>query len=167
MPSERRDPTPVELRTLAREFEDLQHRMMDIHDQLQSTEETRHLSFRLDTAVGDVRGVRAALEETAGGLARTRIARDPRLCQVPWGVCPEHGNTLRSSGGRAWCIVCSREWGYDRLGTACREPVTHEVIDQTGATVLFCTGHARDAEKRLDGATVTPLPKGHEGGGRD
>jgi hypothetical protein len=31
---------------------------------------------------------------------------------VLWGVCPEHGGTLKSSGGRAWCtdLACLNAW---------------------------------------------------------
>lgn len=37
-------------------------------------------------------------------------------CLIPWGVWPELGNTLTTTGGRTWCraIGCGRRWNYDR-----------------------------------------------------
>ncbi|MFJ9810705.1 hypothetical protein ACIRTB_21005 [Streptomyces sp. NPDC101158] len=160
MADEHRDPTPAELRALAADVEGLEQRILDVRARLRANEETRDTAFRLDDAAENVRRGREALELTVGDLIRTRTARDPKLCGVPWGVCPEHGNTLRGSGGRTWCTdpACSRSWGYDKLGTACGEPVTHTVTDAAGASFLACRGHAMDAEKRLEGGTVTALP---------
>ncbi len=79
----------------------LQGRINDIQERLRTSEETRHTAFRLDDAAGWVARAGDALGETASDLARTRVAPDPKLCDVPWGVCLEHGNTLRGTGGRA------------------------------------------------------------------
>ncbi|MFC7639602.1 hypothetical protein ACFQWA_27895 [Streptomyces thermogriseus] len=84
-------------------------------------------------------------------------------------MCPEHGNTLQATGGRAWCTasLCPREWGYDRLSNPCTEPATYKITDQKGAVALFCDGHAMDASKNLEGATTTPLEPEAEDGGHD
>jgi hypothetical protein len=78
---------------------------------------------------------------------------------VPWGACPEHGATLRSTAGRCWCTAsgCLRRWFQDRLGEPCAEPVTHRVIDADGDRLDLCDGHAIDARTRIIGATVSPL----------
>ncbi len=73
------------------------------------------------------------LLETADDLAR--LAAVPAgACGIGWGVCPDHGNTLTTSGGRTWCRTpgCGRTWGYDRVSTPCAEPVTHTVLDAGG-----------------------------------
>jgi hypothetical protein len=40
------------------------------------------------------------------------LAADTTRCAARWGVCPEHGNTLCSSGERTWCARpgCGRTW---------------------------------------------------------
>ncbi|MGW1807194.1 hypothetical protein [Streptomyces sp. NPDC002078] len=153
------EPTPAELRALMAEATALQGRITDIQERLRASEETRHTTFRLDDAAGRVAQAAEALGETASDLARTRVARDPKLCDVPWGVCPEHGNTLRGTGGRTWCTdpTCTRSWDYDRLGNACGEPATHTITDAEGETIRACDGHAKDAANRLDGAVITAL----------
>lgn len=87
------------------------------------------------------------------------MAADPGLCGVPWGVCPDHGNTLRSSGGESWCKTpgCGRRWSYDRLGVPCTDPVAAIVTDAAGETRRWCLGHTRDAERALIGAAVQYL----------
>lgn len=119
--------------------------------------------FRLSDAAGQFRQAAAAVEETAGDLAR--IAAVPsHACPIGWGVCPDHGNTLTGSGGRAWCraAVCARRWGYDRLGSPCAEPVTHRVTDAEGTVNEVCDRHAIDCRERLIGATVTRLTRPEE-----
>ncbi|MEV6179971.1 hypothetical protein [Streptomyces sp. NPDC052015] len=158
-PAESGEPTPAELRALMAEATALQGRINDVQERLRASEETRHTAFRLDDAAGRVAQAGEALGETASDLARTRAARDPKLCDVPWGVCPDHGNTLRGSGGRAWCTdpTCGRSWDYDRLGNACAEPATHTVTDAEGGTMRTCDGHTKDVANRLDGAVITAL----------
>jgi hypothetical protein len=75
---------------------------------------------------------------------------------VPWGVCPEHGNTLTSTSGKTSCRVvgCSRTWDYDRVGLPCIEPSRWTVTDQTGNASVTCDGHALDARKCLEGARI-------------
>jgi hypothetical protein len=60
---------------------------------------------------------------------------------VPWGACPEHGATLRSTAGRCWCTTpgCLRRWFHDRLAEPCAEPVTHRVIDAEGDRSISAT----------------------------
>ncbi|GAA2770397.1 hypothetical protein XF35_39545 [Streptomyces platensis subsp. clarensis] len=160
MSDEQQEPTPAELRMLAAQTEALEQRIAEIQDRLRASEETRDTAFRLADAAENMRRGRDALELTVADLARIRTRRDPRLCGVPWGVCPEHGNTLRGSGGRAWCTDpgCTRSWGYDKLGTTCGEPVTHTITDAAGTSFPACRGHAMDAEQRLEGGTVVELP---------
>ncbi|MFG2334287.1 hypothetical protein ACGFMM_32450 [Streptomyces sp. NPDC048604] len=161
MGGEQQEPTPAELRVLAAEAEVLEQRILHATARLHASDETRDTAFRLGDAAENVRRGREALELTVADLARARTARDPKLCGVPWGVCPEHGSTLRSSGGRAWCRAagCQRSWGYYRLGTACGEPVAHKVTDAAGGSFLACFGHTLDAEKRLEGGTIEPCPR--------
>ncbi|MEU4675090.1 hypothetical protein AB0F91_45920 [Amycolatopsis sp. NPDC023774] len=81
---------------------------------------------------------------------------------MPWGACPEHGTTLRSSGGRSSCIApgCGRSWNYDRLEVPCGEPIAATVTDADGETRSYCRGHARGAERKVLGATVRYLNPG-------
>ena len=66
-------------------------------------------------------------------------------CMVPWGCCPDHGATIRSSGGRSWCRKpgCGRSWDYGRGEQPCEELVTRTIRDSTGAEIKVCEGHAR------------------------
>ncbi len=107
----------------------------------------------------------AALEKTAGDLGRWRTSQDSGLCGVPWGVCPDHGSSLRGSGGRSWCEYpgCGKEWECDRVGSPCIEPVTYLVTDVEGGELLVCGGHALTAMERLEGATLTALRAGRPG----
>ena len=156
------EPTPADLRALMTEADSLQQRILDVHRQLTARDDIRHTAFRLEDAAGEVRQVREALGATASELARTRAVRDGTVCAVPWGVCPEHGNTLRSTGGTTRCtqLGCPRFWRYDRLGVPCGEPLTHRITDETGESFLSCRAHAADATERLVGGTVTPLAEG-------
>jgi hypothetical protein len=72
------------------------------------------------------------------------------------GVCPKHGNTLISTGGKTCCrvIECGRTWSYDRVGLPCIEPAQWRVTDKHGDALVTCDGHALDARKRLEGARV-------------
>ncbi|MFD7867816.1 hypothetical protein [Streptomyces sp. NPDC059783] len=159
------EPTPADIRALIADADTLQERIRAIEQQLRSSEETRHSVFRLADAAGRLTDVSEALEETAGELARVRSVRDGSVCAVPWGVCPEHGNTLVSTGGRTRCsqLACTRVWSYDRLGVPCGEPLTHKVTDATGASFNACRAHAMDATERIIGCTVTPLDTSAEG----
>jgi hypothetical protein len=81
-------------------------------------------------------------------------------CGVQWGVCPEHGQTLRASGGICWCTVCGRTWAFDRLGEKCPEPASAVVRDLLGDEVAVCHGHALAARVRLVGCAVVELGEG-------
>ncbi|MFP3966580.1 hypothetical protein SMC26_30025 [Actinomadura fulvescens] len=121
----------------------------------------RRAGFRLPDAAGQARQVSRDLRETAVGLER--IAAVPaEACRVLWPVCPEHGNTLTSTGGRSWCrrSGCGRRWDYDRGSVPCPEPVRWRVTDQHGDGGLMCDGHALDAGTALIGGTVVPLAAG-------
>jgi len=110
--------------------------------------------LRCDTASGWMRQAGTQLHDTAGHLGRIAAAMKPGACAVPWGVCPEHGNTLTSTGGHSWCRVtgCGRQWDYDRAGLPCIEPARWTVTDKHSHACVMCDGHALDARKRLQGA---------------
>lgn len=152
------EPTPAELRETAAAAEALAERIDDLVTRLRaaSPDEAVHGAYTLSNGASQARQTAHDLHRAASTMARTRTARGDDMCGIPWGVCPEHGNTLTSSGGQTWCRSgrCGRRWAYDRVGTPCTEPVSHEVIDQHGAAFRACNGHALDAEQRLDGATV-------------
>jgi hypothetical protein len=78
----------------------------------------RRAGLRCDTASGWMRQAGTELHDTAGHVSRIAAAMKPRACTVRWGECPEHGNTLTSTGGRTWCRVIGygRKWDYDRAG---------------------------------------------------
>lgn len=119
-------------------------------------------------AVGCYYGCRAG-EECPGGpcgplegvypladvdaAVRAYIEAPPERCEVNWGICPVHGNTLRESGGHTWCTVpeCGRTWMGNRLSSACSELVTHEITaDQVKLVhppLAVCAGHAVEAMK--------------------
>ncbi|MGJ5899294.1 hypothetical protein ACSCBZ_46260 [Streptomyces niveiscabiei] len=83
---------------------------------------------------------------------------DPGRCVVPWGVCPEHGGTLKSSGNRTWCMdfTCFNSWEYDRLDAPCPEPATHTVRSDSGGQYAVCDGHAMTARLQITGGQVLP-----------
>lgn len=152
-------PIPVELRELAGRAEQLATSIRDMQARLRAAadEPTRRAGFRLDDAAGLVDSAATALGATAEDLARIRGRGG---CAADWGVCPEHGNTLRGSGGRWSCTAagCGRSWGYDRGGLPCTEPAVSQVTDAEGGTMLLCAGHTLDARARLVDATVRALP---------
>jgi len=119
-------------------------------------EPVRRAGFRCDAAVGWIRQAGTELAETAEYLNRIADAMKPGACAVPWGVCPDHGNTLTSTSCKTWCRVigCGRTWNYDRVGVPCIEPARWRVTDRHGQARMICDGHALDARKRLEGACV-------------
>ncbi|MFM9681720.1 hypothetical protein [Streptomyces brasiliscabiei] len=82
----------------------------------------------------------------------------PGQCVVPWGVCPEHGGTLKSSGNRTWCtdFACFNSWEYDRLDAPCPEPATHYVRADDGDGYVVCDGHALTARAHITNGQVVP-----------
>jgi hypothetical protein len=78
-------------------------------------------------------------------------------CRAEWGACPDHGNTLRSSGGRSWCRVDGRVWEGDRPGQHCAEPALFRVIDLKGGDCELCAGHTIAAREELIGCRVETL----------
>jgi hypothetical protein len=122
-------------------------------------EPVRRAGFRCDTAAGSVRQATGELRDTAADLDRISAASAPSTCSIPWGVCPEHGNTLVSTAGKTWCREweCQRRWDYDRAALPCPEPARWTITDQSGGTSVMCDGHAFDATRHLEGARVAPL----------
>ncbi len=154
------EPTPIEVRELAARAAALADDLAALFARADAGSPVRLALTMLDHAASEISGHAREIGAAATDLARIRVVdRDPVACGIPWGVCPEHANTLRSSGGRSWCTAngCGREWGYDRLTIPCAEPVAVEVTDATGAMHRMCAAHGRDAAARLDSAVVTPL----------
>ncbi|RJQ70547.1 hypothetical protein D5S17_28885 [Pseudonocardiaceae bacterium YIM PH 21723] len=93
-----------------------------------------------------------------------------KQCGVPWGICPDHGRSLRTSARRTWCTSfgCDRTWNYDRLDMDCPEPVWARLDFAEGEVTEFCEAHARDADMfvrpnrpvitRLDGQPFAGAP---------
>ena len=77
-------------------------------------------------------------------------AADPSRCTMPWGVCPEHGGTLKSrasgtGGFGSWCT-----------GT---EPATHTIQADNGDRYVVCDGHTLTARTQItDGQVLPGLP---------
>lgn len=162
------DITPARMRTLAGQAEALATSLTEAQQGFrQSGEPVSLAGFRLDTAIGEACSIATALQETTDDLARL-AARPQNACSIPWGVCPEHGNTLTGTGGKTWCSRpgCGRTWRYDRLTMPCAEPARWWLTDAQGAGARICDGHALDARARLEGAQVVPLGTADPAGGR-
>lgn len=149
--------TPARLRELAAAAQTLGAEVDAAHAALAAEPEAAaSTGFRLADTAGELRHAAASLEQTAGELARVRSVPGG-ACGAPWGVCPEHGNTLTATAGRTRCRTCGREWGYDRLSGPWPEPVTAQVTDRGGVSTRLCAGHTLAATAQLDGATITLL----------
>jgi hypothetical protein len=155
------EPTPAELRETAAAAEALADRIDDLVTRLRAAkaDEAATSTYLLTDGASQARQTAHDLLQAAAALARSRTARSTGVCGIPWGVCPEHGNTLTSSGGHTQCRSsrCGRQWTYDRLDAPCTEPVSHEITDQEGMSFRACTGHAMDAAQRLIGAAVVRI----------
>lgn len=155
------EPTPAEFREAAAQAEALADTLDYLVTRLRAANpnEVATGAYILAGSVTNARQTAHDLHQTAAAVARLRTSRGPDVCGIPWGVCPDHGNTLTTSGGETWCRSgrCGRRWTYDRAGAPCTEPVTHEVTDQEGTTFRACAGHALDMEQRLEGATLTRI----------
>ncbi len=147
-------------RGLAAQADALAAEIDALHQDIRTADEVVHrAAFRCATAIGSVRHAARELGDTAADLDRIAAAAVAGTCSVPWGACPEHGNTLVSSGGRTWCrdASCSRTWDYDRGSLPCTEPARWTVTDQDGGTAMMCDGHTLAARVSLDGARAVPL----------
>lgn len=145
------DPTSAELRDLAQAAHTLIERTkaaISVHPGLVLSGAIEYLGSFAD-----------AMTRVEDTLLRREAGQADDCCAMPWGVCPEHGNTLRSSGGECWCRHpdCDLRWTYDRADTACLETATDEITDPTGQSLRVCPQHAADALSRIDGATRRPL----------
>jgi hypothetical protein len=160
--------TPAELWALAAKAEQLAGDLESAQAALRGAadEPTCRVGFRLDDGAGTLRRVAEEINQTAEDLSRIRSRQVPERasCSAEWGVCPEHGNTLSSSGGRSQCRTpgCSRSWDWDRGGLPCTELAAWRVVDTGDKEILLCAGHALDARQRLEGAQLLPI----EGTGR-
>jgi hypothetical protein len=145
-------PTPAQLRELVARVESLATAVDDMKARLRGAQDgpTSRVGFRLDYAAGQMRDGATAERETAADLERVLGRSD---CDAEWGACPEHGGTLRGSGGVTWCEGpgCRRVWNHDRLGLPCDEPAVFVVRDGTGSEMRLCGGHIIEARRRLSG----------------
>lgn len=150
--------TPAELRDMAARAEQLSAVIDDALARLAATGDNavRRSGIRLGDATAWVRRAGAELEAAAGEVARIR---GRSACPYDWGVCPEHGNTLRDTEGASWCDQrgCGRCWSYSRQTLPCTEPVMLLVRTADGAGQPMCAGHARAARLRLVDVKITPL----------
>ncbi|GGP10780.1 hypothetical protein LDL08_28115 [Nonomuraea glycinis] len=148
--------TPEHLTVLASRAEALTAEVLALCDSAPGPAqepEPEHLAVArqaADSLAGGAEGLRRAAAE----LVRLQA----RPCGLSWGVCPEHGNTLSSSGGVSTCRVCRRDWSHDRLGQPCQEPVTWKVIDRAGTETRMCDGHVLGARAVAAGATFVRVP---------
>ncbi|MEU8678749.1 hypothetical protein [Streptomyces sp. NPDC048560] len=152
MTDKQQAPTAAELHEVMKELHAVQGRVQDTYLRLWSAPETCDVAYQIEDAAGDIRRAWEALERISGSFARVYVIPGTEsLCGVPWGVCPDHGNTLRVSERKTWCTVaeCSHKWAYDKLSNPCAEPVTDTVTDARGKSFLACRAHATDAGKRL------------------
>ncbi|QKV73911.1 hypothetical protein [Amycolatopsis sp. Hca4] len=157
------EPLPAELRALAADAETLAQRTADLAARLKVADDgnLNRLARPMDKATEELGDYTEEVSRTAEYLARVRVSRDPNLCDVPWGVCPAHGITLRSNADRTWCTAtgCGREWDYDRLHSPCAEPAAAVVTDEDGESGSLCVAHAQDAAQRLTGCTFVYLDR--------
>lgn len=148
-------------RRLATRAEALAAEIDTLHREMKAAgdDPVRLAGFRYDTASGSVRQSAGELRDTAADLERIANAAAPGTCSVQWGACPDHGNTLTSSGGRTWChhATCERMWDYDRVGLPCAEPARWRMIDRHGDVALVCQGHAVALRASLDHLRLVPL----------
>jgi hypothetical protein len=158
-------PTPPELRELAARALALAADIDSANVRLRAAEDepTQRVGFRLDIAAGDLRSAAYEVLSTATDLTRVIDRSD---CDADWGVCPDHGATLVSSGGRSWCntVECGRKWDYDRGGLPCDEPAAFAVAGPGGGdSSRLCAGHTaslrqgiRSEDDRLWTFTAVP-----------
>jgi hypothetical protein len=120
------EPVPAELRALAADADALAERTAEVAARLDAADDghLQRLAQPMNKATDDLVGYIGEIARTTEYLTRVRVARDPHLCDVPWGICPVHGVTLHSLGDRAWCTTtgCGNVWAYDRLHTPGRKP---------------------------------------------
>lgn len=159
-----RVPEPDRFRKLAQVALLLAGEIRSAHAALRgSAEDFVGRTFRLGDAAGQAQGIAQSLEDTARDLDRY-LSRPTGACEIPWGVCPKHGNTLVGTGGGTTCQVCRRTWDYGRVAMPCEEPARWLLSDAHGESSQVCDGHAIDARARLDHARLTPLTSKQPGG---
>ena len=139
--------TPARARELAAAAGDLYHQLREADRARDAAPDParRRAGWRLDVAAGGLHSAAEELLDTADELIRL-AARRTDACSVPWGACPEHGATLRSTAGRCWCTApgCLRRWfttdspsrAPNRSPTAASTPTA---IGSTSATVTPST----------------------------
>jgi hypothetical protein len=148
-------------RGLASRADALAAKIAALHHDIRAAEgePVRSAGFRCNTAAASMRQAAGELRDTAADLDRISAASAPGTCSIPWGVCPEHGNTLVSTAGRTWCreLGCQRRWDHDRVASPCAEAARWTITDQCGGTSVMCDGHVLDAARRIQGSRMAPL----------
>lgn len=86
-------------------------------------------------------------------------SRPPAARNIPWGVCPDHGATLASSGEVTQCQECGRSWPGDQLNQPCPEPITGTEEARHLMRTGMCAGHAL-ALTAVYGIETEPLRPG-------
>lgn len=152
------EPTPEQLLQMAAELAALRSRIEAAYGAAPRSA----TQMRLSAASECLSDARRELTAAADDLRR--VAAVPAdACNWPWGVCPEHGDTLTASGGKTWCRVrnCRHKWEYDYMDTPCPEPTAYTISDDAGSEPKrVCYGHAL-AARRIPGiAYDPPLPAG-------
>jgi hypothetical protein len=108
----------------------------------------------LQSAAEACRRAAEELEKVAGQVVRA-MATGTGTCAVGWGVCPDHGITLTSTGDNAGCRVLACHQPVTAPSVICTEPVAYRVVDAEGGAFLACTGHAVACRRELVGAVIT------------
>jgi hypothetical protein len=157
--------TPADLRELATRADQL---ALEVHAADQALRGSAgQVGYRLGGVAWRLRRAAEDITRTLDDLGRMRARETLRHpCCAKWGACPDHGNSLVSSGGWSWCRHpgCGRSWDWDRLGMPCTEPAAVRVLDALGGGGPMCHGHAMAAREQVVGSALVPIDDG-EGSG--
>lgn len=148
--------TPGRLGELAAAARELADGIEAANDALLSSVELGADRFwmSLTSAVEACRTAATELERTAGELVRAAAEAD-KACSVSWGVCPDHGVVVLSSGDMLTCRVLGCYRTPQASTAPCTRPVAYRVVDAAGSAFLACTGHAIACRRELVGAVIT------------
>lgn len=154
-------PTAADLDALAAQARRLAAEIENAQARLSESGSKGHVraGWRLNDAAGWVRHGADDVATTAAEVAFIESVRGRSHCGADWGCCPDHGATLRSSGGRTWCTAprCELEWDWDRMGLPCDEQPAFRLMDAGGTLGLVCAGHAIAARQQIEGARLLPI----------
>lgn len=162
VPSSDDAPFAGRARELAASADALAADIRAFHEELRAadSEPVQQAGFRCGEAAGRAEVIADDLRKTADDLGRIAEASAPGTCSIPWSLCPEHGETIRSTGGRSWCSYagCERQWDHDHGRVPCAETATWTLTSYySDASAPVCSGHATIALRTVQGAWLTPL----------